>query len=605
MNFVFTNLFNKQTLIAVGMSIAIFASSVVSAHAADTKSIAKMENQLNSAVIAVSSLIAKLTPQGEVLGVTANTTAEELQIQIATLKNQISILGGAPKMEDPSRSGTSASSTRLGDMKAFHPECRRTLSKSDKSFTSSDSASETKISKGKDCKGNELARLMAAQKEVDARIVQLQAKSAQIKARIAEIKSTGSTTLKAKFKVTPEVLGVSVVKEKEVEVAALQAQLNALILQRDNFSKKIANLDIQIVALKAKIEQITNPAVKPTPRFNGFSASGDAFVTVSAVFSAPSVSKPATGPVLLGKINWGDAGDSESVSALVTGKQMTIDLKHTYKVAGTYIITLTDRNGKTATQKVVVNPMLKAPICDAFTATPSTLPATGGNVTLAWATSNATAVHINLSDTNIVQEPNDGSKIVNVLKTSTFVLNLSNAQQAKQCSVTVTVGAKVAAHVKRESYDGKPIADLSPEFAQASFLLTVNVTADDHDVYIPKIVASKLGVPNTGFLIGFKDQQGKDVSSNVRVLAVSSNALVNKEGRYVVSEGESETFTINATFYADKKIDNDYTFVLKEVRHYMNPDIDPKMHKAAFEGGVTEIRGDTGYMYQGTFGFKG
>lgn len=523
MNFVFTNLFNKQTLIAVGMSIAIFACSVVSAHAADTKSIAKMENQLNSAVIAVSSLIAKLTPQGEVLGVTANTTAEELQIQIATLKNQISILGGAPKMEDPSRSGTSASSTRLGDMKAFHPECRRTLSKSDKSFTSSDSASETKISKGKDCKGNELARLMAAQKEVDARIVQLQAKSAQIKARIAEIKSTGSTTLKAKFKVTPEVLGVSVVKEKEVEVAALQAQLNALILQRDNFSKKIANLDIQIVALKAKIEQITNPAVKPTPRFNGFSASGDAFVTVSAVFSAPSVSKPATGPVLLGKINWGDAGDSESVSALVTGKQMTIDLKHTYKVAGTYVITLTDLKGKTATQKVVVNPVV----------------------------------------------------------------------------------SKVAAHVKRESYDGKSIADLSPEFAQASFLLTVNVTADDHDVYIPKIVASKLGVPNTGFLIGFKDQQGKDVSSNVRVSTVSSNALVNKEGRYVVSEGESETFTINATFYADKKIDNNYTFVLKEVRHYMNPDIDPKMHKAAFEGGVTEIRGDTGYMYQGTFGFKG
>jgi hypothetical protein len=67
------------------------------------------------------------------------------------------------------------------------------------------------------------------------------------------------------------------------------------------------------------------------------------------------VQKGTTGPIILGKINWGDAGDSEPVSALVTAAQMTIELKHTYKASGTYVITLTDLKGKSVTQKVVVN----------------------------------------------------------------------------------------------------------------------------------------------------------------------------------------------------------------------------------------------------------
>ncbi len=193
MNTVFTNLINKQAFIAVGMSIAIFASSVVSAHAADIQRLAKMENQLTNASMIVSSLLSKLAPQGEVKGVTTGTTAQELQIQIAALRNQISILGGAQKIEVPSVKSTSASSSANGYLKPLRPECRLMSSKLTKESVSK--GAELSGSKSSDCKGNELARLMASQKEVDAKIVELQAKSAQIKARIAQIKSTGSTTV--------------------------------------------------------------------------------------------------------------------------------------------------------------------------------------------------------------------------------------------------------------------------------------------------------------------------------------------------------------------------------------------------------------------------
>lgn len=151
-------------------------------------------------------------------------------------------------------------------------------------------------------------------------------------------------------------IDVSLTPSKDKNVITLQAQLRALMLQRDNLNKKVAEINTQIVVLRDKIQKITKPTpLKPTPRFNGYSAPGTPLVTVSAVFGAPKRISSVIGPVLLGKINWGDAGDSESVFALVTGTQMFVNLKHTYKAPGTYTITLTDLNGKTATQKVAIN----------------------------------------------------------------------------------------------------------------------------------------------------------------------------------------------------------------------------------------------------------
>lgn len=162
-----------------------------------------------------------------------------------------------------------------------------------------------------------------------------------------------------------------------------------------------------------------------------------------------------------------------------------------------------------------------------------------------------------------------------------------------------------SAIVERVSFGYGVLSDLSVEFAQASFDITIAITADDHDVFIPKTVASKNGINEAGFLVGFIDKNGRDVSSNIRASAVASSANTDTKGRFVVSEGETEEFTIKTTLYADKKIDNNYTFVLKAVNHYLNPDINPEIQKASFTGGLKEILGDTGQIIKGVFVFKG
>lgn len=158
------------------------------------------------------------------------------------------------------------------------------------------------------------------------------------------------------------------------------------------------------------------------------------------------------------------------------------------------------------------------------------------------------------------------------------------------------------ATAERLSYGGQPVSDLSTEFAMAAFTMNVNVTANDHDVFIPKVVASKNGVMETGFLIGFKDKNGRDVSMNVRSTTLASTASTEKNKRFIVKEGTSETFTITAVFYADKLVDNSYTFAVKNLSYYLNPDIKPTVQNASLIGDFT---GDTGYIYQGSFGFKG
>jgi hypothetical protein len=74
--------------------------------------------------------------------------------------------------------------------------------------------------------------------------------------------------------------------------------------------------------------------------------------------------------------------------------------------------------------------------CDAFSASPTTLPAGGGNVTLTWATTNATGVSINQGVGAVAA---DGSKIVAVTATKTFTLTAVGTGGNHTCTASVTV----------------------------------------------------------------------------------------------------------------------------------------------------------------------
>lgn len=77
-----------------------------------------------------------------------------------------------------------------------------------------------------------------------------------------------------------------------------------------------------------------------------------------------------------------------------------------------------------------------APVCDSFTATPYTLPASGGDVTLAWQTSDADTVSI---DNGLGPVALDGSTLVSVTADTTFILTATGPGGTSVCQVFVDV----------------------------------------------------------------------------------------------------------------------------------------------------------------------
>lgn len=91
----------------------------------------------------------------------------------------------------------------------------------------------------------------------------------------------------------------------------------------------------------------------------------------------------------------------------------------------------------TCSVKVTVEPPVTTPAtCDSFTSNKSTLPYGGGDVTLSWATTNATSVSIN---NGVGTVSADGSKTVFVPSTRTFTLTAVGTGGNDTCTVTVTV----------------------------------------------------------------------------------------------------------------------------------------------------------------------
>jgi Right handed beta helix region len=122
----------------------------------------------------------------------------------------------------------------------------------------------------------------------------------------------------------------------------------------------------------------------------------------------------------------------------VTGLTSTV-----VNVTSTTTFTLTGTNSSgtgTASRTVTVAPT-PAPTIASFTATPSSLPPGGGNVTLAWTTSGAATLAI---DNGVGAVSGDsGSVVVNVTTTTPFTLTATNPGGSATKGATVTVAAIV------------------------------------------------------------------------------------------------------------------------------------------------------------------
>jgi hypothetical protein len=109
-------------------------------------------------------------------------------------------------------------------------------------------------------------------------------------------------------------------------------------------------------------------------------------------------------------------------------------------VPTTSTATLTARVGNesdTATITINPAPLNPVPTITSFTATPSSLPVGGGDVTLSWATTGATTLSIDQG----VGTVTGTSKVVNVTASKNFTLTATNATGSVTSSKTVTVGA--------------------------------------------------------------------------------------------------------------------------------------------------------------------
>lgn len=100
--------------------------------------------------------------------------------------------------------------------------------------------------------------------------------------------------------------------------------------------------------------------------------------------------------------------------------------------------TLTATRGsqtKTCTVPVTIVPNVVVPKCDAFTATPNSV-REGNSVTLAWSTTDATAVSIN---SGVGTVDLDGSKTLTPGSDTTYILTATNGSAQTTCQVSVNV----------------------------------------------------------------------------------------------------------------------------------------------------------------------
>ena len=125
----------------------------------------------------------------------------------------------------------------------------------------------------------------------------------------------------------------------------------------------------------------------------------------------------------------------------------------------TYTLTATNPSGVVTAATTVAVAAQAAPQIAAFTATPATLPPGGGNVTLAWTTSNADTLAIDHGIGTVTGT----SKVVAVAATTTYTLTATNSGGSVTQQAAVTVSSSVDRFVDvAAGLDTNPCSQAAP-----------------------------------------------------------------------------------------------------------------------------------------------
>lgn len=157
---------------------------------------------------------------------------------------------------------------------------------------------------------------------------------------------------------------------------------------------------------------------------NDYSAPATASPTIAAFTVTPAAQPFGGGQVVL---SWSAAYATTLVIDNGVGDVSGLSSKAVNVTANTTFTLTASNSAGTATATTAITVALQpAPTIASFTATPSSLPAGGGSVTLTWATTNATTLAID----NGVGVVTGTSKAVNVAANTTFTLTATNGSGA-------------------------------------------------------------------------------------------------------------------------------------------------------------------------------
>jgi hypothetical protein len=168
---------------------------------------------------------------------------------------------------------------------------------------------------------------------------------------------------------------------------------------------------------------------------NDYSTSVPAAPTIANFTVTPAAQAFGGGQVVL---SWSAPGAIMLVIDNGVGDVSGLSSKAVNVTANTtFTLTASNSYGSATATTVVTVAAQPAPVIGTFTATPATLPAGGGSVTLTWATTNATTLAID----NGVGVVTGTSKSVNVAADTTFTLTATNPSGAVTRSSSVTLAS--------------------------------------------------------------------------------------------------------------------------------------------------------------------
>lgn len=243
---------------------------------------------------------------------------------------------------------------------------------------------------------------------------------------------------------------------------------------------------------------------------NGLKTERDLTVTVAS--PAPTidtfVASPATLPAGGGttELTWSVTGATSVELSPVGGAPLYsgTDLSHSITIpvteTTTYRLTATSPDDSTTAERTVtVSPPPPPPSITTFTATPSSLPYTGGTVSVSWVVTGADGVVV-----EVVGGPTlyDGSELTNsidhpVAANTTFSLTATNSSGPVSGTATVTVAAPPVAAIQGLSAVVVPGSQLQIEWLATDALSAdvYAVASDDTTVLLDDDATSPLIVP--------------------------------------------------------------------------------------------------------------